>query len=324
MNLLFKNMNSERVGDTSFIEHYAGVNSSMSLSKLKPSIRQATQLKILKFIKPQYYNEIWQRFDTDTLTDSELEILPSLQDAIAHYAIVQKLDEGGANLSELGLHYRNDDGSSQQVPQWQFFAAKYDLTKKADAFLENFISYVFENKEGFENFNTSFDLFFIESPKQLSNYLPVENSTMLFFALASSFKMVSERIIKPLFTKAFYDDFLNEVRTGADLSDVKTELLEKIRVFIAPSALLNSINFLTVDLSDGKLFAVSTNDGYRNRSAIRAEQIDTLIQSLLSNCESAMEELETFINENIEGLGLENEIIPYEKIVVSTNSVGLF
>lgn len=321
MNLLFNNMDSERVGDTSFIEHYAGVNASMALSKLKPSIRQATTLKILKFIKPQYYNELWQRFDTDTLTNSEAEILASLQDAIAHYAIVQKLDEGGANLSELGLHYRNDDGSSQQVPQWQFFAAKYDLTKKADAFLENFISYVFENRDGFENFNTNFDLFFIESPKQLSNYLPVENSTMLFFALASSFKMVSERIIKPLFTKAFYDDFLNEVRTGADLSEVKTELLEKIRVFIAPSALLNAVNFLTIDLTDGKLFAVSTNDGYRNRSSIRAEQIDSLIQKLLGDCENSLSELETFINENV---GLENEIIPYEKIVVSTNSVGLF
>jgi|GEM_PF-7122104 len=324
MNLLFENINNERVGDSAFIEHYEAVNNSMNLAKLRPSIRQATQLNILKWIKLSYYNALYTRFAADTLTDAEAVILPSLQDAIAHYSIVQKLDQGGASLSELGLHYQNDDGNTQNIPQWQFFAAKYDLTKKADAFLERFLDYVFENESGFEEFITESELYFINSPKQLSKYISIENPNMLFVYMSASIRKVSRTVIHDILTKPLYNSLLTDVRAETNLSDLKKELLELVNDLLSSAALLHAIPFLNIDLSEVKLFAVTTNDGNRNRAAARQSQINLLIERLEEDCEEAKNDLIVFVNQNLAALGLSDTTADVERVVESTNSVGLF
>jgi len=323
MDLLFENIDNERIGDTGFINHYAGVNNSMLTVKLKPAIRQATRLNILKWIDKTYYDALYSRFDGDTLTNDESAIIDTLQDAIAHYAIAQKMDEGGASLSELGLHYRSEE-TAHNIPQWQFFAAKYDITKKADLFLETFLSYVYENEDGFTSFAVNYELFFIESPKQLTKYLPISASVMLFFNLLPSIRKVSESDIKTIVSATLYNELLTAVRANTELDETKTELVDNIRKYLSLAALFHAIPFLNIDLSDGKLINVTTNDGYRNRQTARDNQINPILERLRIDIETYKQELIAFINTNRTDLGLTEQLFEIDKVVESGHSVGLF
>lgn len=322
--MLFTNIDTATtIKDTSFIEHYTGINLSMAVSKIKPAIRQAINLNILKWIKESFYDDLKTKFDADTLSSEESKIIKTFQDAIAYYAIVHKLDEGGANLSELGLHYRNDDGITQNVPQWQFFAAKYDLTRKADAFLERFLNYIYTNKSDFTAFAVEHDTYFINTPRKLSDFLALENSIMTFINMLPSMKHIAEVDIYRILGKTLYDELLAGVRASS-LTGTKLDFIPYIQRYLAPAALLHALPLLNVDLSDGKLMTVTTADGYRTRKAATDAQIDLLKDALTDNKKQAEHDMKLFINDNATDLGITHEFQTRENLVVSNKSIGIF
>ena len=322
MNLLFANINNDRVGDTEFVQHYSGVNNSMATAKLRPSIEDAVELNILKLLSQDYYEALYTRFNTDTLSTEESAKIHLLQKAIANYAIAKKITEG-ASLSELGLHFMSDDGNTSTAPQWKEESSKYELTKKADEYFERFLSYVYENTASFDGFSVEIEVFFIRSAKELSKYIAISNSLMTFFNLQSSIRKLSEQQLKPLLTATLYDNLLEAVRTDT-LTSIQSNLLKKVNAWLSAAALLHALPFLNVDLSNGKLFTVSTNDGYRNRQAARDSQINLLMSQLRIDIEDAKSDLVLFTNENLTELGLNDDVIERERIVTGTNSVGLF
>lgn len=323
MKLLFKDITAQTIGETSFVEHYTGVNYSMFTKKLQPAIRQATQLFVLKWLSRDFYNDLAEKYNNDSLQASEKEALTMLQDAIAHYAIAKKLDEGGANLSELGLHYRSDgDGSTSNVPSWQFFKAKYDLVKSADAFLESFLTYVYENSTDFSAFALELNVFFINSPGEFSKYIPIQNSLMTFVNVLPFMRKVSEQVLKGLLD-SLYDSLLQSSREN-NTTGLQLELLNKVNAYLATASLVRAVPFLNIDLSDGKLFSVSTSDGFLKRAAANENQVERLVEGLEQQANEAFKDLQKFLFDNKDSLGLTIEEEESARVVVTSNSVGLF
>lgn len=332
------------IGKTSFVNHYADVDFNMIAKKIEPTIRQAVDIYILRWISEPFYDALIERFNESNegqnlvTGDENLalnginlifkpenhRILRSLQDAIAHYAVHMKAKKGGAILSELGFHHKLDsDGQVQLASQWQFFSSLYQIMRDADAFFERFLSFCYDNQNEFNAFKMEIETFFINSPKELSQFIAIGNGLMTFFNLLPSMRKMATDEVKPLLGQDLFDNLLKKSRENtADGNHKKLEGF--VKAFLAPLSLIHGIPSLNVDLEDGKLFTVSTSDGYKNRKAATDGQIDRLIDQLHKDAKSAKGNLMRFLNDNAEEFGITNDYETQGNVIESTNSVGIF
>lgn len=323
MNYIYSNLATENntINDSDFVSYYPDINLNMLIKKVKPSIRQATELWLIPKIGRTFYDDLATKFGADTLNAFEAKALIYFKEALAHYTICKMIENGSAEMSELGLNNRMDtDRTAQPVPQWQHYAALYNSCRTGDQFVEIALQYIYDNQSEFSAWSAPADVMLLNNAREMSAHLPVGKSILLFEKMRPFIKKAQIQLVKPLIGATNYDALIDGI-TNDNLTSDESALLLFINRFLAAYCLERTIPFLNLHFEDGAVEVVTIADGVRTRQAARNEQIQALKDALIRDYEQNKAEFISWLADNKTTYNITTVPTLAKKVTESINSV---
>lgn len=313
MQLVFKVLTTPapakpNIGDTNFRAHYAGVNTSMAWSELEPAVRQATQKYVLEYVGTELYDDLAGMFQDDTaLTPAQAQVLQSLQDAVAFYAIYHILPEKNAVVASMGVVQNTPDGGSQPTNLWGWKQKRWAALENADTFLDLMLSTL----ESQVALNVSyFDLWknsaaykvkksvFFRQTAEVDDYLNIKRSRRSFVSLVPFFLQMEDEVIVPLLCDALYT-----AMQANPLSPANAKLVPYIRTAVAYLGAAEALPHHRVVVDGDGFRVVSQTDQFDDRRNQTNNVHEAAIQALLLRCEKrgreAVARLAKFLEDNL-------------------------
>lgn len=322
MTLLFDFDSSDRVGGTTFVNYYASISANTSSAKVASACRQATQLYLLPKVGVTFYEHLASKNNPN---ENEAVVLESWRDAVAHYTIYQMASTGLASMGELGLRQMTDsENAAQSISSWQYFAMQYNLVRNADAFVEISLQYIEDHKATFHaHYEATHGVLIVPEPADFAEILGIERNITLYRACANAIKTAGVRLIQPILRETNYTALLDAIEAG-NTNSLDAELQEAWRLardVVAPAALLAAMPRLNLDLSNGKLEAISIQDGLDRRRTATEESIAGLKAQLEREMEQARDLLIAYVAENANALGIEQSATNASRVIDTGKTV---
>lgn len=314
MQLLFKVVTAgppafPLVLDTSFQNHYSGVNRSMAWDEITPGIRQATERYVLDFIGEELYNSLAEMYNNDTtLSEEQTKLLQLLQDCIANYAIYHILPEKRSILESLGVVENTPQGASTPAAYPIYLAKRRAALDNGDTFLDRALAYMEKQVAAGDGW---FDLWknssayklktcdFFRQTSDLDDYLNIQGSRRSFISLTRYMKQVEEDFILPLLCDELYQLVL--AATPTEVADYKLKPLVKKAVAYLGAAEAIPHHRIVID-GDG-FRVVSQTDGQEDRRNMTNNVHENAIQALAQRCleqgQKALSKLAEFLEANL-------------------------
>ncbi len=314
MQLVFKVLTTPapakpNIGDTNFRSHYAGVNTSMAWSELEPAVRQATQKYVLEYVGTELYYDLAEKFQADTvLTPAQAQVLQSLQDAVAFYAIYHILPEKNAVVASMGVVQNTPDGGSQPTNLWGWKQKRWAALENADTFLDLMLSTLetqvalnvayFNLWKNSTAYKVKKSVFFRQTA-EVDDYLNIKRSRRSFVSLVPFFRQMEDEVIAPLLCDALYT-----AMQANPLSTENAKLVPYIRKAVAYLGAAEALPHHRVVVDGDGFRVVSQTDQFDDRRNQTNSVHESAIQALLLRCEKrgreAVARLAKFLEENLD------------------------
>jgi hypothetical protein len=313
MDLIFKVITTPtpsvaEVRDTTFQEHYSGVNRSMAWDEITPGIRQATEKYVLDFVGEPFYNDLAAKYQSGaTLSNPLLKTLELLQDCIANYAIYHILPEKRSILESLGVVENTPQGASNPAAYPIYREKRRAALDNGDNFLDRLLSYM---ESQVVAGNTAFDLWknspayklktcdFFRHTSELDEYLNIQNSRRSFISLIRYMKQIEEDVIKPIVC----DDLYELVIVSSPTAD-NAKLLPLLKKAVAYLGAAEAIPHHRIVIDGDGFRVVSQTDGWDDRRNMTNNVHENAIQALAARCQEqgrrAVAKLVQFLEDNI-------------------------
>lgn len=296
------------VGDTNFQEHYAGVNTAMAWSELKPAIRQAIQKYLIPYVGQPMYDDLAAKYNAGTtLTTAQAQALEYLQDAAANYAIYHILPQKTATVASLGIVQQSPEGGAQPVNQWGWQAKRRDALDNGDSALDLLLKYLDKQvKEGVAYFNLWKDSNayskkksdFFRSTEALDDYINMKGSFRTYISLVPFLGQVERRYIKPLLCDELYAAVL-----ATNPTDDNKKLLPLIQTAVAYLGAAEALPHHRVVVDGDGFRVVSFTDGSDDRrnltNSTHEQAVGALLTKYKESGEMALEALKAFLEANL-------------------------
>lgn len=348
MKILFKTSNQlpsgthEMVTHYDFREHYPGINSNTSWNTIAPYIRQATKYYVVPFLGALYNNLADDYNAGGTLPEWKQEIVETLQDAIAHYAMYDVLPILNISVAEMGItQYAASEGTAMPTSQWAFKNARWEILRKADASLDIALSLIESQiKLGqtyFDSYKVSQEYIaktsaFFKATSDLDEYLNIQGSRRAFISLMKYFTKAEQRYLIPILGQAFYNELAEGLRAN-NLSELNGKLLPYIRRLVSEYGLYEAIPHLSLIIEGDGFKIVSSTDMYDDKKNLtnftHRDAIESLKYKAEENGRLARADLIEFLYKNEKDYSTWKESDFYEdpesrKIPVTTscNQIG--
>ncbi len=347
MEILFKLSNTggneATIANSNFKEHYSAINDNLAWKTLLPSIRRATTDFLIKNIGSEMYDAIATAYHgTDELTDEQEEFLQACQDVVAYFTMIYAAPELQVSASEMGLVEKGSSSTpTMPVAQWRYKEFKYDLTRKADRFLDYVIQllekYVHDAVEFFDTWKTSnaytdTRTVFFQSADQFDKYVKINGSRRLFAQISQDITRVEEEVDKIICVDQF--NALSDAIKDGDASDDEKALIEQIRRYVAPKAMASAASLLSLNVDAYGLSLSSYADGIESHNNLSmaargAEAVGAYVLKLRTDSDYQHQVLMNFIHSKIATYTLIAESDCYARynterrgLISSANGVG--
>lgn len=294
--------------DTTFQNHYSGINRSMAWDELTPGIRQATERYILDFVGSELYDDLAAKYQAGTaLTTAQAKTLELLQDAVANYAIYHILPEKRSILESMGVVENTPQGGSTPASYPIYKEKRRAALDNGDLFLDRLLSYLEAQVAASVAY---FDLWknstaysvktcdFFRHTAELDEYLNIQNSRRSFISLVRYMKQVEEDVIKPILCDNLYALVLADTPLAADAA-----LLPFIRKAVAYLGAEKAIPHHRIVIDGDGFRVVSQTDGWDDRRNMTNNVHENAIQALAARCleqgQRALAKLVQYLEDNI-------------------------
>jgi hypothetical protein len=313
MDLVFKVITAPtptvpQVQDTTFQEHYSGVNRSMAWDEITPGIRQATEQYVLDFIGEDFYNDLAAMYQAGTtLSDEQKKTLELLQDCIANYAIYHILPEKRSILESLGVVENTPQGGSSPAAYPIYKEKRRAALENGDKFLDRLLSYMEKQVTAGD---TGFDMWkessaytlktcdFFRHTTELDEFLNIQNSRRSFISLTRYMKQIEEDVIRPIIC-----DDLYALAVATTPLEAEAKLLPMIKKAVAYLGAAEAIPHHRIVIDGDGFRVVSQTDGWDDRRNMTNNVHETAIQALATRCQEqgrrAVAKLVQFLEDNI-------------------------
>lgn len=300
---------------TDEVKLYITIDVNTKFEKLKPSIEFAEQEFIKPLLGDAYYAEILASYTANTLSASQIAILPYIQKALANYAGFLAVEELSVKVGDLGIQQASNQNSSP-APAWMVkdLKTKYLTTgdKAADLLLEFLELAAVIPDGGVEadrlykkwydsTANTKLSGCIVYKTSIASKYIDINNSRRLFLRLKKRIIELEQSVIKKIICGAQYDELVTAIKANT-LSAEQTALLEKLEPIIAKRALYVTLPMLPVLITADGLFLQTSNDSVIQKLQATAIEKKALMDALKDGdigYETDEAELHEFILANI-------------------------
>jgi hypothetical protein len=259
------------------------------------------------YLTQQLVNDLKTKFEADTLSDEETELVKLINDATAHYAVWMASPHLNLTIANMGIVQQSDtQGTSVSVDAWRYKHHYWKAMKKADQMLDRAIQYINDNLSDFSLYTANSHLFqntLITTLDDFQKYVDLNDSYRTFIKLLPFIRKAERQYLVNEISRAQLDD-LHTKRKADNLSDLETELLEKSQEVIANAALMNALPRLSILLDNGNAFMVSSMEGMNTKEVRHDSAITDLKEQLNDDTQQAINELQIFLQTNVDSFTL--------------------
>lgn len=299
------------IGDTNFMAHYTGVNTSMAWDEIAPGIRHAVEKFIIPYLGSEMYTQLVDYFDAPTdANDNKDRALALLQDATAYYTVYHVAPERNTFLASMGMVQNAPTGGSQPTPQWAFKTAMWNALSNGDRFLDILIAHlesrVAAGDTWFNPWKTSqvykaTGSTYFRQTVDMDNHLNIQMGRRSFLSLVKYFREIEEDQILPILCNDLTNQITEQMAAGNPNAANKA-LLQYIRRAVANLGLAAAIPHHRIIIDGDGFRVVSQTDTYDDRrnqtNNVHEGAILNLQQAAAAKGAKALSDLQAFLEAN--------------------------
>lgn len=262
------------IGDSNFMSHYTGVNTSMAWEEIEPGIRHAVEKFILPYLGSEMYNLLCDYFDAPSAATADKDrALALLQDATAYYTVYHVAPERNTFLASMGMVQNAPTGGSQPTPQWAFKTAMWNALSNGDRFLDILIAHlesrVAVNDSWFNPWKTSeaykaTGSTYFRQTGDMDNHLNIQMGRRSFLSVVKYLREIEEEQIAPILCNDLTQEIVTQMASNA-ISPANQTLLRYIRKAVANLGVAAAIPHHRIVIDGDGFRVVSQTDMYDDR-----------------------------------------------------------
>ncbi|MHB8209076.1 DUF6712 family protein [Mucilaginibacter sp.] len=289
---------------------FSGIDADYDISSLQSFIADAES----DYLVPAFSQGLITALITAYNSGEEMSagltaLLPYIQKAAVHFAMMLSSDSGGFRISDSGYYVKSTDTSKPvsdkkltefRKGRWQ---AAYKAVEQAITFLEENIAVGDYAPYATSPQHAAARKFFInDSVTFTNNYQKLNNSAVSFRALRDALGWAERTYILPLLGQPLNDDIKAGIAAG-NLSEAYKTLLPYIQLPLALYTVNKGIPALPVEMDGINLVinsmpAFGNSENVRNQAAATPAQLGMLAMDACKDAVAELKRLQTFLIAN--------------------------
>jgi len=226
-------------------------------------IKQAEVKFLMPYLGVNQFTELRVAYQANALAGAQTKLLELVRTPLANFAFALFVPVGQLQIASSGIQ-QSGSKDKKTAAQWQidelqasFFNTGYDS-------IDPLLEYLEENKTLFPAWaaSTAYTVlkqFFINTAKQFSEFVWINESRRTFLALRAQMKKVEELAILPIICKSLFAELKAQILSGS-ISPANLALLEQIRPAVAHLTMARAIDERSVIQSENGI-QVAKNAG---------------------------------------------------------------
>lgn len=261
------------------LKQHVGTAQPLTLATFQSSALQAAERYIIPAIGRETYDWIAEAFDADSMTGSQAALLPYIQRPLAFYTMLEASPTLTLQIGEAGI-MEPDSGHVVPVRQWVLKDAQESWLISGDLHTDLLLEFLERNKADYEvwvisdSFTESKELT-IPSTTSFDNLIRINRSRRTYLALRPFIERAEEFQLQEILGSEFYQDFKASL-LGEIYSEELTNLLKRVKAFIAYTALLEAIPELNIQITGSGFKVLSSADGISQKLLASSSDITYL------------------------------------------------
>lgn len=272
-----------------FRQHAPQLHLNYNWDKLARMINQVIRLRIWPYVSEAEYlvleagylagnggafsHAFSDAYDSsDNLDATQEKAVEFLQDAIAHFTMVQLLSLNRVQVAEMGIMQNSSsDGSSSPASYHAIDDTKQEYARMAYDFMDAALAYMESEAATFPDWTasdsyTELKSLFCWNTETFNRYVHAGLSRHTYLSVRSQLRMVQEGPMRSQLGDTLTDALLAALKANT-LTDDQTKLVKLLQAWQAPAAMANALPFYRVEIREGSIYLRSQNDGGTKRSS---------------------------------------------------------
>lgn len=288
---------------TAELQQYTEVNSHVNFASLQASIRRAEKELLVPVFGIPFLNDIDGKYNADTLSSAETNLLKAMQAALAPFAMLLYIPKADVSVTDGGVR-RMETEMAKTAFQYQVTSLKKAYEEETASALEYLIEYLELNKADFPVWTASeaflkYRGLFIKTGGQFNEYFTTAAPWRNFLFLRPLMADIEQTLIKVQLGDAFFAALKEKEKTVLPLySADEQQLLELVKKVIAYKTIAEAIARQVVRIDGTGISIISaggSNDAESVRGGVSDNQLSHLRTTTLSWAETWLSKLSKFL-----------------------------
>lgn len=294
--------------DTTEIQQYMEVDTTVNFPSLKSSIRAAEKELIVPVLGLSFYLDLNTKYNTGTLSNKEKDLVEVIQAALAPHSIYLYIPKSEANITDGGIR-RNETDTSKTAYQYQVTNLREALRSESEKAVEFLLAFLEEKKADHPVWSSTpefrrYRSLFIKTGSQFNELYNTASPYRNYFAMRSTMENVEQQVIKKLIGDALFKALKDKDQLNDPVwSEYEQTLLYRLKKCIANLTIASATSSLAVRIDEYGLsvtsaFTSTSNDQISKRGAAADNQISQLSREARTAGETWLNDAVDYLREN--------------------------
>lgn len=281
------------------------ISSSFKFDDIKPSIEIVEIDQIKKILGSTFYTGFHSRYQSNTLSGDETNLLPYVQRALANLSLLVLIPQINVMFTNGGI-VTAQSANTVSASMYKVEELKESCHYLGHKAMEQLIDYLVTNKALYSDYAsgdgyTEASECFINSATEFSKYYNIQNNRWIFWNIKTIMKRLEEDRIKTSLGTTLYDAIKLEIKNNS-VSATNQKLFPFIKAAMANLTIAEAIIEMGL-LMDHRGITLFTS-GTTNSAAINLRNpaprvnMDLAKERCEKNGEAKMQELDEFLYNN--------------------------
>jgi hypothetical protein len=252
---LFKN--------TEELKQFVPATVTFDFEAVKPFIHQAEVKYIMPYLGVDQFNALRVAYQANSLSNAQTKLLELVRIPLANFAFALFVPVGQLQIAASGIQ-QGGSKDKKAAAQWQIDELQTSFMNAGYDAIDPMLEYLEENKLLFPAWASStaytvLKQFFINTARQFSEFVWINESRRTFLTLRAHMKKTEEFSILPITCKPLFAELKSQILSGS-ISGANQALLNLIRPAVAHLTIARAIEELSVVFSENGI-QVANNVG---------------------------------------------------------------
>jgi hypothetical protein len=238
---------------TEELKEYLPATGTFDFAAVKPYIHQAEVKYIMPYLGVDQFNQLRVAYQANSLSSAQTKLLELVRIPLANFAFALFVPVGQLQIAASGIQ-QGGSKDKKAAAQWQIDELQASFMNAGYDSIDPMLEYLEENKLLFpawagSSAYTVLKQFFINTARQFSEFVWINESRRTFLVLRAQMKKVEEFSILSILCKPLFAELKAQTLSSA-ISEANQVLLDLIRPAVAHLTIARAIEELSVVFSE--------------------------------------------------------------------------